>query len=216
MEKKIKPSANFYDVINERRSVRKYDPSVKVSDEEIKELIGETILAPNAHNLNTWRFMVFKEAALKERLHKIALGQRQVLEAPVVIAVFGDLNAYSIENSERINQKAVDAGFMTKEVKAKIDNSMDDFSGHVSEQMKREWLMLDSGLAAMQFILAAKARGYDTVPMIGYDVEAFRNEFKIPENLVDGLLIAVGKAKEPGYPTVRLEVDEVTYWNGKF
>ncbi|GMK37033.1 nitroreductase [Paenibacillus sp. CCS19] len=215
MEKKKNLSANFYDVIHDRRSVRKFDTSVYVPDEEIKELIGEAILAPNAHNLNTWRFMVFTESVLKERLHKIALGQRQVLEAPVVIAVLGDLNAYSIENSDRINQKAVDAGFMTKEVKEKIDSSIDDFSGNVSEQVKREWLMLDSGLAAMQFMLAAKARGYDTVPMIGYDVEAFRKEFNIPENLVNVLLIAVGKAKEPGYPTVRLEVDELTFWNRK-
>ncbi|WP_435170712.1 nitroreductase family protein [Paenibacillus glycanilyticus] len=213
MEKKKNLSASFYDVIHDRRSVRKYDTSVHVPDEEIKELIGEAILAPNAHNLNTWRFMVFTDPVLKERLHKIALGQRQALEASVVIAVLGDLNAYSIENSDRINQKAVDAGFMTKEVKEKIDNSIDNFSGHVNEQVKREWLMLDSGLAAMQFMLAAKARGYDTVPMIGYDVEEFRKEFNIPENLVNVLLIAVGKAKEPGHPTVRLEVDEVTFWN---
>ncbi|MBA2944187.1 nitroreductase family protein [Paenibacillus sp. CGMCC 1.16610] len=207
--------ANFYDVIHDRRSVRNYDTSVKVPDEEIKELIGEAILAPNAHNLNTWRFMVFTDPILKERLHKIALGQRQVLEAPAVVALLGDMNAYSVENSDRINQKAVDAGYMTEEAKEKINNSMDDFSGHVSEQVKREWLMIDSGLAAMQFMLAAKARGYDTVPMIGYNVEEFRKEFNIPENLVNVLMIAIGKAKKPGYTSVRLGVDEVTYWNGK-
>ncbi|MZQ84862.1 nitroreductase family protein [Paenibacillus sp. 5J-6] len=215
MEKKINRNANFYDVIHDRRSVRNYDTSVKVPDEEMKELIGEAILAPNAHNLNTWRFMVFTDPILKERLHKIALGQRQVLEAPAVVALLGDMNAYSVENSDRINQKAVDAGYMTEEAKEKINNSMDDFSGHVSEQVKREWLMIDSGLAAMQFMLAAKARGYDTVPMIGYDVEEFRKEFNIPENLVNVLMIAVGKAKKPGHTSVRLEVDEVTYWNGR-
>ncbi|NBD28141.1 nitroreductase family protein [Paenibacillus sp. T1] len=181
----------------------------------MKELIGEAILAPNAHNLNTWRFMVFTDPVLKERLHKIALGQRQVLEASAVVALLGDLNAYSVENSDRLNQNAVDGGYMTEEVKEKINDSMDDFSGHADEQAKREWLMIDSGLAAMQFMLAAKARGYDTLPMIGYDVEAFRKEFDIPDNLVNVLMIAIGKAKKRGHASVRLEVDKVTYWNGK-
>ncbi|MGE7951249.1 nitroreductase family protein [Lysinibacillus xylanilyticus] len=210
-----KHTSDFYEVIRERRSVRIYDPSVVISDEEIKELIGEAILAPNAHNLNTWRFMVFTDQKLKDKLHPIALGQRQIREASAVIVMLGDMNAYTVENSDRINQKAVDAGFMTKEVKEKINNSIDDFSGHESEQTKREWLMIDSSLAAMQFMLAAKARGYDTVPMIGYDVEKFRKEFNIPKNLVNVVMIALGKGKETGFPTVRLEVDEVTYWNGK-
>lgn len=65
-------------------------------------------------------------------------------------------------------------------------------------------------------MLAAKARGYDTVPMLGYNVEEFRKAFNVPENLTDVLMIVLGKAKEPGFPTVRLTVDEVTSWNGEF
>lgn len=52
--------------------------------------------------------------------------------------------------------------------------------------------------------------------MLGYNVEEFRKVFNIPENLTDVLMIALGKAKDPGFPTVRLTVDEVTSWNGDF
>ncbi|MGQ0518439.1 nitroreductase family protein, partial [Bacillus sp. D-CC] len=51
-------TANFYDVIRGRRSIRSYDPSVTISDEEIKELLEEAMLAPSSSNLNPWRFMV--------------------------------------------------------------------------------------------------------------------------------------------------------------
>jgi nitroreductase len=67
----------------------------------------------------------------------------------------------------------------------------------------------------MQLMLAGKARGYDTVPMLGYSIEEFRKEFNVSENLFNILKIAVGKARETGFQTVRLGVDEVTYWNGK-
>lgn len=105
---------------------------------------------------------------------------------------------------------------MTEEIKNRLNNSIREFYASVSEQGKREWQMLDGGLLAMQFMLAAKARGYDTVPMLGYNVEEFRKAFNIPENLTDVLMIALGKAKEPGFPSVRLTVDEVTSWNGEF
>ncbi|MBJ6950238.1 nitroreductase family protein, partial [Vibrio cholerae] len=83
---------NFYDVIRERRSVRSYDPSVTISDEEIKELLEEAMLAPSSSNLNPWRFMVITAQDLKEKLHPIALNQPQVLEASAMIVILSENN----------------------------------------------------------------------------------------------------------------------------
>ncbi|MFC8689493.1 nitroreductase family protein [Brevibacillus porteri] len=215
MMKTANRTANFYDVIRERRSVRTFDPSYTISEEEIKELIGEAILAPSGTNLNPWRFMVFTEKALKEKLLPMALGQRQVVDASAVIVVLGDMNAYTVENADKINHRAVEAGFMPEEVKNRINESVEGYYGTVSEQVWREWQHLDGGLVAMQLMLAAKARGYDTVPMLGYNTEEFRKAFDVPDNWVNILMIPVGKATQPGFPTVRLGVDEVTHWNGK-
>ncbi|GKU76577.1 nitroreductase family protein [Paenibacillus sp. L3-i20] len=213
MEKENR-SANFYDVIRERRSARSYDPSIKITEEEIKELLEEAMLAPSRTNLNPWRFMVFTNPAEKAKLLPIAFGQQQVVDASAVIVVLGDMEAYTAANDDHINQRAVDAGFMTNEIKDILSNSVKGYYESASEQSKKESQMLDGGLVAMQLMLAAKARGYDTVPMLGYSVEQFRKEFNVPENLVNILMIAVGKANGPAYPTVRRGVDEVIYWNG--
>ncbi|MES5952434.1 nitroreductase family protein [Bacillus fungorum] len=214
--KKENRTANFYDVIRERRSVRSYDPSVTISNEEIKELLEEAMLAPSSSNLNPWRFMVITNQDLKEKLHPIALNQPQVLEASAMIVILSENNAHEFEHINKVNERAVAAGFMTEEVKNRLNNSIREFYAPVSDQGKREWQMLDGGLLAMQLMLAAKARGYDTVPMLGYNVEKFRKAFNVPENLTDVLMIALGKAQEPGFPSVRLTVDEVTSWNGEF
>ena len=39
----------------------------------------------------------------------------------------------------------------------------------------------------------------------------FVRKFNVPENLFNILKISVGKARETGFPIVRLGVDEVTY-----
>lgn len=44
-------SALFADVIRERRSVRHYDKSVRLSHEEIKDILKEASLAPSSSNV---------------------------------------------------------------------------------------------------------------------------------------------------------------------
>ncbi|MNH45853.1 putative NAD(P)H nitroreductase YodC [compost metagenome] len=65
----------------------------------------------------------------------------------------------------------------------------------------------------MQLMLAAKAKGYDTVPMGGFNPEQFRELFNIPERYVTVMLIALGKAAAEGRSTARLPLDEVAQWN---
>lgn len=65
----------------------------------------------------------------------------------------------------------------------------------------------------MQLMLVARAKGYDTVPMGGYDQAKFVEAFNIPERYAPVMLIAIGKAAKPGHPTVRLAVDDVAFFN---
>lgn len=73
--------------------------------------------------------------------------------------------------------------------------------------------LVDAGLVSMQFMLVAKSRGYDTVPMGGCDGELLVKEFNIPERYIPVMLIAVGKAVGEAYPSFRLPMEEVTFWN---
>ena len=41
---------DFQDIITGRRSIRYYDPSVKISREEMKEILTEATLAPSSVN----------------------------------------------------------------------------------------------------------------------------------------------------------------------
>lgn len=208
----LKVEAEFNKVIRERRSVRKYDPSWKISEQEIKEILGEAILAPSSSNLQPWRFIVITDQELKEKLLPIANNQQQTVEASAVIAVLGDTEAYS--KAETIYEYAQAAGYVTPEVgEAMAKRSREGYSSmpvEVLENIAR----IDGGLVSMQLMLSAKAKGYDTVPMGGFNPDGFRELFQIPERYVTVMLIALGKAAVEGRPTVRLPLEEVTHWNG--
>jgi nitroreductase len=73
--------------------------------------------------------------------------------------------------------------------------------------------LVDGGLVSMQLMLAAKAKGYDTVPMGGYDADKFKEAFDVPQRWAPVMLIALGKAAKEGHPTTRLPLEEVAFWD---
>jgi nitroreductase len=62
-------------------------------------------------------------------------------------------------------------------------------------------------------MLAAKAKGYDTVPMGGFDEAKFVDAFNVPENFKPVMLISLGKGTKAGFEKVRLPLDDILTWN---
>ncbi|AIQ62662.1 NAD(P)H nitroreductase [Paenibacillus stellifer] len=211
MENQVQVAPSFQEVIHERHSVRSYDPSRKISEQEINELLSDAILAPSSSNLQPWRFLVITDQALKEQLLPIAKNQQQVVDASAVIAVLGDREAY--RNVDQIWDSAVEAGYATTEIRNRMtENSWNAYSSFGPE-IQKDIALVDGGLISMQLMLAAKARGYDTVPMGGYNVQDFRELFRIPDRYVNVMLIAVGYAAGEGRRTTRLPLSDVTFYN---
>ncbi|MCM3782240.1 nitroreductase family protein [Neobacillus mesonae] len=202
---------DYQTVIRERKSVRQYDPTIKISKHEMEEILNEAVLAPSSSNLQPWRFLVIDEPELLKKLHPIANNQEQVLQASAVIAVLGDLKWY--EKGRKIYTMSEEAGFMTEEVKHYFINSAENFYANLDPSIKESIIDVDAGLISMQLMLSARARGYDTVPMGGYNKVKFKEEFNIPEDYRSVMLIAIGKAATPGRPTVRLPLEDVAFWN---
>lgn len=203
---------DFQEIITGRRSIRKYDESVKISKEEMTEILTEATLAPSSVNMQPWRFLVIDSEEAKATLAPLArFNQTQVTTASAVIAIFGDLNNF--EYGEEIYSKAVELGYMPQEVK---ERQMSALSGHFSTldpQVNKDTVLIDAGLVSMQLMLAARAHGYDTCPMGGYEKDQIAETFGLDkERYIPVMLISIGKAADSGYQSVRLPIDQITQW----
>ena len=49
---------DFMEIMKGRRSIRNYDPAVKISKEEMTEILEEATTAPSSVNAQPWRFLV--------------------------------------------------------------------------------------------------------------------------------------------------------------
>ncbi|CEG25523.1 nitroreductase family protein [Bacillus sp. B-jedd] len=194
-------------VIRDRRSVRKYDPSFKISDGEIIDILQEATLAPSSSNLQPWKFLIIKDEETKKELRGIAYNQEQVETASAVIAVLGDTEMY--RNAEKVYSSAYEAGYMDEATMARMIENTNRTYPNAPRENRENIASYDAGLVSMQLMLIAKARGYDTVPMGGFNKAQFTERFEIDERYTPIVLIALGKAAAPGHPTTRLSIEDV-------
>ncbi len=81
---------DFWQVIEERRSVRNFDTGRDVTPETVQRVLEAAIRAPSAGNCQPWHFVVVRSERTKDRLAEAAYGQWFVAEASVVIVVCAD------------------------------------------------------------------------------------------------------------------------------
>lgn len=203
---------DFKEIITGRRSIRNYDPTVKISREEMAEILEEASLAPSSVNLQPWRFVVIDSKEGKETLAPLAkFNQRQVETSAAVIAVFVDMKSEVF--IEEIYDTAVEKGYMPAEVRDQQVPSIKGYFENMTFEQKKEMNLIDAGLVSMQLMLAARAHGYDTNPIGGYEKDRIAEAFDLDkERYYPVMLISIGKAADKGYKSVRLPVEEITEW----
>lgn len=171
--------------IRERRSVKHYDPEHTMSEAEINSLLEIALLSPTSFNMQNWRFVVVQDQAKKDAIREAAWNQAQVSEASITILLCADLNAH--EGGERYWVNA------PQPVQDMLVPMIGPFYKD-SPQLQRDEAMRSVGIAAQTLMLTAKAMGYDSCPMIGFDPAKVGEIIGLPENHVIGMMLTVGKA----------------------
>ncbi|MBO7747746.1 nitroreductase family protein [Paenibacillus sp. MWE-103] len=193
------------EVMRARASVRQYKRDVAIPQETLNEILELAAAAPSSWNLQQWRFLVIQKQEQKDLILPIAYGQKQVSDASAVVVVLGDLQAHV--TGREIYEAAARDGYVPKDV---ADNLIKQIEGAYGiEQVARDEANKNAGLAAMQLMLAAKAKGYDTVPMGGFDKAKLVEALNIPPRYIPVMMIPIGEAATPARPSGRLPLSQL-------
>lgn len=195
----------FSELVQQRRSIKSYQPGREISDAELKELMQEVVLSPSSFNLQHWTFITVRDTALREKIQESAWGQEQVGTSSIFLVICGKLNAH--EDAPEIYQ-SVDQGIQDK-VLPLIKSFYDG-----KDQLQRDEAIRSASLAAMTLMLAAQNRGWATVPMIGFDPDAVSKLVNLKPNYIPVMMMAVGFQKEEPRPRdYRRPIEEVVKMN---
>ncbi|MFC6180767.1 nitroreductase family protein [Lactiplantibacillus daowaiensis] len=195
---------DFSDVVFNRHSVRQFDPSVKISRDEIQEMIAEAAKAPSACNLQSWHFVVIDTPEAKATFKKavMSFNYPQVDSASAIVFIAGDTQSHLVYRD--VWNKVYQDGNITKE---RLDQILGTFLP-LYEQASPEFLQLDAtmdcSIVGMQLLLMARAHGYDANAFSGIDFEHMIPTLGLdPKRYVPVMGIAIGKANEAPLHTER-------------
>lgn len=172
--------ASFSEVLMSRRSIRNFDASQTISEEEIRTLLTETQEAPSwANQQPTKYYVALSDEKVEAVRDLIGFNKERTAGAHVFI----------VSTFERGK-----SGF---------------FRGEQTNEVGDGWGAYDNGLSNAYLILAARAKGFDTLIMGMRDSDGLRTLFNIPEEETVMAVIALGyRAEEPTQPEHR-NFDEV-------
>ena len=78
--------------LTKRRSIRKYDPNIKISKDEMVSILKDATRAPSSMNMQPWRFIIVESSEAKEKLRPVLYGNQTQLEtSAAMICIFTDL-----------------------------------------------------------------------------------------------------------------------------
>ena len=197
---------NTLDAITARRAIKHYDPAHVMTEAEIRQLLEAAMQAPTAFNIQHWRFVTVIDPEVRKQIRAVAWDQAQVTDASLLIILCADKDAWK-----------KDPARYWKNAPQPVQDFLVPAIGPYYEgkdQIQRDECMRSCGLAGMTIMLAAKAMGYDSCPMDGFDFDAVAKIIKLPEDHVISFMIAVGKGTQPAWPKPgQLAYDEVVIQN---
>ena len=218
----------FDEIIQRRRSNRRFDSNVEVPNEVIQKSLERSILSPSSSNMQLWEFYWIQDPSLKEQFTALCLGQSAAKTAKqlVVFVTRGDLwkqranwNLERVKETingtpDKMQKRGLDYysklmplayrsdffGFFTF-----VRRSISFFMGLTKPFFRlggkadqRITVHKSCALAAQTFMLSIASEGFESCPMEGFDSKRVKKALHLPAGAEINMIIAVGKGTEEG------------------
>jgi len=197
----------FRDIVMQRYATKKFDGR-KIGEEKIGELLELVRFAPSALNLQPWRIKIVTDQKIKEQLRPATNDQEQITTCSHLLVFCADPD---YEGLIRRLGTLLQNERVPEEVKNMVIGMARDFTGGMSPEQKLAWSQAQTYLALGNALNGAKALGFDSCPMGGFDQKEYMRILKIPAPLVPVLLCPVGFAADKPLPKIRVPMENIIF-----
>ncbi|MGK0188424.1 MAG: nitroreductase [Verrucomicrobiales bacterium] len=199
---------NILEAIYQRRSIKQFDPDHRLSADEETTLLEAAIQAPTSFNIQHWRFVILRDPELRKKIRKdFGNDQAQMTDASLLVLMTADTKAWQKEPARYWRNAP-------KEVSDLLVGWMGPFH-EGRDALQRDEAQRSIGMAMQTLMLAAINLGYDSCPMIGFDIDEVAKLINLPDDHVIGPMVAIGKGTKDAWPKPgQLALEEVIVENG--
>jgi nitroreductase len=194
------------EAIANRRSIRKFK-SESFSDEILMELLEAARLAPSGCNSQPWRFKIVRDETTKKQLQKFSYDQKFVSEAPLVLVVCADVQAY-LDGRVSGVQDLGEIGVFDDEICEILHKTTKTKSQLKIEDLQKS-VAFNIAIAVEHIALRALDFGLGTCWMRLIDEKAISQLFGWDKNLYPVAVLPIGYPDENPSPRKRIAIEHL-------
>ncbi|MFN8473660.1 MAG: nitroreductase family protein [Anaerolineae bacterium] len=195
---------NIVETIETRRSIRKFVQE-PMDQDDLHTILRLTSLAPSSANVQPWRFVIIQDKELQEKLRAVAFDQQQITNAPVVIALYSDMEDVLAHAEETVHP-----GMGEEAIKERAETMRQRF-GKMTIEQRASWANAQANIALGFLLLAAHGIGYGTSPMLGFMPDKVKELLNLPPYVEMAALVALGRPDEEGFSHHRHAPHRITH-----
>lgn len=218
----------FSDLIHSRRSVRKYDQDADFNHDAVARSLELATLSPNSSNMQLWEFHRVINPQKRQQLAEICMGQNAAKTAnELVVFVItpqkwksrAEMNAETIRRAfegredatarraQKYYEKLIPFVYrndrlgllgLCRKILTFFIGLKKPMVREVSKADLRVCLHKSTALAAMTFMTAMRAEGYDTCPMEGFDSQRAKKLLGLAKQAEITMIVSCGKRTAEG------------------
>jgi nitroreductase len=159
--------------LNWRYATKNYDPSRKISAEDLKTLEQSIVFAPSSMGLQPYKALVIADPQLREKLKPAAYNQPQITDASHLV-VFAYKKTLDDDYIEQFAERIAEVRGQTRESLADYENSMKGAARKATDGGYIETWNSRQAYIALGFLLETAALlSIDATPMEGFDAAQF-------------------------------------------
>jgi nitroreductase / dihydropteridine reductase len=197
----------FGKIVMSRYATKKFDGR-KIPDAKIDELLEMVRFAPSALNLQPWKIKMVTDQKTKELLRPAAFNQEQITSCSHLLVFCADPDYDSLIG--RLGALLKKSG-VPAETQKMITDMAAGFAKPMSPEQKLAWSQAQTYLALGNALNGAKALGFDSCPMGGFNPAEFSRILKIPAPLVPVMLCPLGYAADKPMPKLRFAKEDIVF-----
>lgn len=198
--------------LNWRYGVKVFDPSKKITPEQLHTILESGRLAPSAIGLEPWKFLVVENPELRAKMREASFGQPKVTDAPYLVVI-----ARRTDVRENIPNELIDRAAKIHNVDhSELDGLRQMAEGGVQRQTDESldsWAKAQTYIPLGMMLETAALMGVDAGPMEGFNAPEIDRILGLKEkNLATTTMVAFGyRGDDPAAQRkkVRREFDEV-------
>jgi len=197
----------FHDIVMQRYAVKKFDGRM-IDEDKISELLELVRYAPSALNLQPWKIKVIRDKKVKEQLRQASNDQAQITTCSHLLVFCADTDYDGLIRRLEALMKKHGAPL---EMQKMVIGMASGFVAKMSAEQKFAWSQAQTYLALGNALNGAKALGFESCPMGGFDPKEYSRILKIPAHLLPVMLCPVGYAADKPMPKARFALDEIVF-----